>query len=246
MRNFLFIGGVARSGTSALCEMLNCHPEIALGMERYKNLAATGELFLRAESLFVKEKFFHFESCETNVPMVGGKYDDLYRDMERKFQKVTYVGDKVPSYYKHVDRLMNSFPGAKILIIWRPLADVAMSWERRSKDTSSWPSANGIEAAAKEWSVAVDTIIQAREKYRGSLVLLDYEEVFKAGNPIPKRLINWLGLEMTEDYRKGIGKLRKKAQMIADNRENANQEALNLASQPIFIEKENKLKSISI
>jgi len=246
MQNYLFIGGVARSGTSALCEMLNCHPEIAMGMERYKSLAANGELFSRAESLFVKEKFFDFEPCETNVPMVGGKYDELYRDMERKFQKVTYVGDKVPSYYKHVDRLMDSFPGAKIIIIWRALVDVAMSWERRSKDTSSWPSINGMEAAAKEWSVAMDTIIQARENHRGSLVLLDYEDVFKVGNPIPKRLINWLGLEMTEDYRRGIGGLRKKAQAIANNRENASQEALDLASQSKFIEVADKLKSISI
>ncbi|MGY2701665.1 sulfotransferase [Nocardioides sp. HB32] len=38
----LFLVGLARSGTTALLHVLNAHPEVVIGMERYKRVVSGG------------------------------------------------------------------------------------------------------------------------------------------------------------------------------------------------------------
>lgn len=54
---FLFAYGVGRSGTTALCEALNLHHKIVMGVERYK-YRMIGKSFLEVgPELFEKEQF---------------------------------------------------------------------------------------------------------------------------------------------------------------------------------------------
>ena len=92
IKKYLFVGGLARSGTSALTELLNGHSEIAIGMERYKYLFGNGELFTRGEELFEKQKFFEWSPTETNVQLDDKKYQRMYERIERKYHQVSYHG----------------------------------------------------------------------------------------------------------------------------------------------------------
>ena len=54
-KKFLFVGGISRSGTSTMAELLRAHPAIAMGRECYARLFREGDAFVPA--LFEKERF---------------------------------------------------------------------------------------------------------------------------------------------------------------------------------------------
>ena len=56
---------VGRSGTTALCEALNLHHKIDMGVERYK-YRMIGKSFLEVgPELFEKEQFFNYQPEDT-------------------------------------------------------------------------------------------------------------------------------------------------------------------------------------
>jgi hypothetical protein len=57
----LFLCGCPRSGTTELCRILNKHPHLSIGMERYKFIYEK-QLEKLNDNFFSKEKFFSFES----------------------------------------------------------------------------------------------------------------------------------------------------------------------------------------
>src|SRR5205807_10659654 len=59
-KRFLFVCGVPRSGTTALAQLLNYHPRIGIGIERFRSIAigSRGDEFRL--TLYRKERFFKF------------------------------------------------------------------------------------------------------------------------------------------------------------------------------------------
>ena len=60
-RRFLFVCGVARSGTTVLARLLNNHPQVAVGVERYKYRFMRRALPADPASLFTRERFFSYD-----------------------------------------------------------------------------------------------------------------------------------------------------------------------------------------
>ena len=86
---FLFACGVGRSGTTALCEALNLHDKIVMGVERYK-YRMIGKSFLEVgPELFEKEWFFNYQPEDTNVRIHGSaKYVSVYNATCAKIREV--------------------------------------------------------------------------------------------------------------------------------------------------------------
>src|SRR3954447_3438832 len=120
---YLFVGGPARSGTSAFVNLLNCHPRIALGTERYKRLYKAhpnglNAIFARwwagknrnqgdiGPHLFETERFFRYDKAETNIGAAKLKNPKF----GRKFERATYRGDKVPSVMRFYPQLSEKIP----------------------------------------------------------------------------------------------------------------------------------------
>ena len=61
----LIVTGVARSGTTALGELLNAHPLVGLGIERFKFQFLREDNF--SADLFTRERFFDFRPEDTNL-----------------------------------------------------------------------------------------------------------------------------------------------------------------------------------
>lgn len=217
---YLFVGGLARSGTSALCELLNGHSKISIGMERYKYSATSGKLFENGPELFTREKFFDWKDDETNIPVTAGKYAEMYSALASKYEETIYKGDKLPGYYRMVDKLLQSFPDAKIVLIWRPLLDVAMSWQRRSVDNTSWPAENDAFKAIARAKKDVQIIIKAAERHSDNLRIVGYESIFGSSKESAVSLIDWLGLDSNDkSFLTSLERLQKKSIKIANNRE---------------------------
>ena len=101
-RQFLFLRGVARSGTTALGSLMNLHSRVAIGVERYKTLAMSAKAQTSfAKDLFTYDRFFAHEEGDTNV-----KTPPVYESLKPKYHDALYVGDKIPRLYTKL-RLLN-------------------------------------------------------------------------------------------------------------------------------------------
>lgn len=190
------MAGLARSGTTALRRVLSAHPEIALGMERYKRLWSGGVDQITAD-LFEKDRFFDFSDGLTNLtPEVGERWSTNYAELEAKWDDATYVGDKMTTI--RFDRLHRMHPEAKFVFIVRDVDQVALSWERRAgnPDDQGWPERSDGEASVERWNLALKRIRRAVRQHPESAVVVEYGRFF--GDPDAtslKGVLAFLGLE---------------------------------------------------
>ncbi|WP_108661520.1 sulfotransferase family protein [Acuticoccus kandeliae] len=175
-KTILFVGGCPRSGTTALTRLLNCHPDILLGNERYywpmDKHHATPDLFDRARFLEIREGDTHSGARD---PYAGS-------DADQKFDGARYVGDKYPPIYRAYDFLAERFPDARVIAIVRNPFSVAESYEVRARnDGDDWrrDHAQGI----RDWSASVVRTAKAVESGM-KVTVVSYERLFAAGADI--------------------------------------------------------------
>lgn len=180
----VFVCGVPRSGTTALTEIMNLHPGVVIGVERYKTIWVRSHEVEGVEALFQKERFFDHRPEDTNVPLKGGLYGDLYRRAEEKFADAEIVGDKVPMLYKKIPFLTDHFPECRIVVILREPADVAKSWQARAdKPMDKWPEKNGYQMAVETWNASLEIVERQKKRLGDDLILLNYETCFGENGP---------------------------------------------------------------
>lgn len=177
---YLFACGVGRSGTTALCEALNLHDKIVMGVERYKHLMMSSDGFpSNVQALYEKDRFFEYRPTDTNILIDTKEYAAIYDAARAKFDDAVYVGDKTPGLYKKLPELRANFPGCQVIYILRKPETVAFSWQNRAnKGRANWPAANGYEACIKEWNRSLRIIEKHRVEWGDDLILLDYDTMF--------------------------------------------------------------------
>jgi hypothetical protein len=183
-RQFVFVCGIARSGTSALTRLLNSHPSVCIGMERYKYLWRDKRRRERdfTPELFEEERFFDFRASDTNIiPKPRTASSLLYRDMKGKFAAATHIGDKISlsNDYRLVAR---RFRPATFVYILRDIREVAASFNARAeKSNPSWPENIDFRVAVDRWNTANRrTLTFARRG--GDVTVVRYERLF-CGDP---------------------------------------------------------------
>lgn len=146
--NILFVAGPGRSGTTAFAQYLNQHPGILVCRERYKFVPKK----ITPEH-FAFERILDFREGETNQPReyhaaLLGKKDA---------GKVEWIGDKTPGYVKSFKALLKNNPGARFVVMYRPVEEVAESYDARSKSPDDpWlGGTNGFELGVREWNAAM-------------------------------------------------------------------------------------------
>jgi hypothetical protein len=204
-RRYLFVCGVARSGTTALTKLLNAHPKIAVGIERFKyHLGKAANRNLSAQELFTAERFFDFRPTDTNVVATRD-----YERLEAKFDACTVVGDKIPSLYRYADSLFVNFPGSTIVFITRDVETVAASWQKRADNPDDgWPDHNGHEAAVDEWNRGVEIALDLASRWPGRFLVVRYDQLFNGDPGVLEALVSSLGLEpdreLADAYRSSL------------------------------------------
>jgi hypothetical protein len=194
-KKFLFLCGVPRSGTTAMANLLNSHPKIAIGIERFKNVPRR-EI---TRDLFTKERFFDFRPSDTNV-----QQPRTYERLSCKFDSATLIGDKVPRYYTFYDDLFSRFDDCVIIYMLRQISAVALSWNARAQDSkdTAWPETNDYKRAVDEWNSSIETTRAAKEKYKNRLLIVEYERLFSGDILVLQRLLRKIGLTLSPEMRK--------------------------------------------
>ena len=191
--NVLFVAGPGRSGTSAFARYLNQHEEILICRERYK--------FIPEEvtpELFSFEKILDHQERETNLPR-----EYHVNLLSRKDPaKLKWVGDKTPSYVRSLEPLLKNNPGARFVIMYRPVEEVAESYESRSKNSEdSWLGGkNGFKLGIRDWNAAMrKTRNFIQDKREPRVLIVSYHDFFYRSESYVPLLSRFLGLEFDED-----------------------------------------------
>jgi glycosyltransferase involved in cell wall biosynthesis len=191
----LFIAGCPRSGTSALAFMLNEHPQIVLGFERFKRVRAQLDPFH-----FTPAQFFAPAAAETDI-----RGELLYERLRERWARgtVTVIGDKVPLYTRVLPQLLERFPRGRMVVMVRDLEDVAASFRRRAADPQDWwPAENDHRLAVQMWNEALAAAREAERFGEGERIfLLPYEPLLAGEERWLDALLAFVGLPPTERLR---------------------------------------------
>lgn len=194
----LFVAGLGRSGTTALTQVLSSHPDIALGVERFKRLYPLDEPV--SADLFSRARFFDFSDELTNLtPHSSPQWAKHYATMEAKWEQARYVGDKMVAI--RLQHTWSTLPQARFVCIVRDIEPVAASWETRAQnpDDLGWKSNQDAMGAVKRWNRALGRIRRAVKQRPEHAVVVEYDRFF--GDPAGQALGNvltWLGLDRTD------------------------------------------------
>lgn len=192
----LFVTGCQRSGTTAFTEYLNHHPEILVGVERYGRVSAK-EI---TPEMFTFERILDYSAEDSLRPR------EYYVDLLSKKdpERLKWIGDKFPGYAKWLRPLSENNPGAYFIILYRPIEEVAESWEARSKNPDDpWLGGkNGFELGVQMWNNIQQKTRKFVESGLGTGVLIvSYHDFFYHNEDCVPLLSRFLGIEFDDDVR---------------------------------------------
>ncbi|HEY7961888.1 MAG TPA: glycosyltransferase [Solirubrobacteraceae bacterium] len=196
----LFLAGCPRSGTSALAFLLNEHPRLAIGFERFKRVRAQLDPFQ-----FTPAQFFAPVTAETDI-----RGELLYARLRARWESGTVgvVGDKVPLYTRVLPQLLARFPAARVVVIVRDPLAVARSFRRRAADPEDWwPVENDHRLAIAMWNEALSCVREVQASWggegeeEGRAALLPYDALFAGDERWLGALCGFIGVPLTARLR---------------------------------------------
>ncbi len=188
--NYVFVMGIARSGTTIFTRVLNAHSNILIGIERYKLLAlqqSTRDQF--GPELFERDRLFDVRPTDTNVRQ------DLLLSEADNYEKKTWLGDKIPHLFKRDDVVFRRFPNARVFCMLRDGLDVALSWQARADSPrDKWPATNDFLAGIEKWNRANAKLWSLHMRFPGRINFVRYEDFFNGGGASLRRVLHVLDL----------------------------------------------------
>ncbi len=198
-QNYLFICGCPRSGTTALVNLLNHHPSIAIGMERYKHYATQENIHKINPDAFSSQYFFDLKKEQTNI-----MWETFYKNLVSKYQLRTnvFLGDKYPHYYKFYDRINEQFNNVKWIFIIRDIVDVALSYNvRAANPEDKWPENADYRKAVIHWNDSLSrTWKYIKHSQQDNLFVCEYERLFAYDREHFEALVNFLEIDSNFEF----------------------------------------------
>lgn len=140
-----FVCGVPGGGAETVAQLLNTHPQVVLGMERYGAAFRSGSL--DAATMWSKERFFG----NVEPPDAGAL---------AKFDAATVVGDKIEDLYRSFETLEAALPESRIVFVLRDPAFAVWAC-LLSDDRRGGQAEDEVGALLGEWLAAWDDAVAA-------------------------------------------------------------------------------------
>ncbi len=201
----IFIGGIHRSGTTLLRELLNSHPEICfwpndlpffvLYFEEYKNVDLNDlrNLHHLIEEIYNHE-FNNIISPGINIEQVLSELQHLdsvnimavieaFLLAHAKQQGYSRWGLKNPMLHNYADELFKTYPNAVMVHLVRDPRDCFASTMKK------WPHYK-LETLLDRWSKSVELAMSNSLKYQGSYFVIKYESLIHNPEPYVRRILD--------------------------------------------------------
>ncbi len=188
-QTFAFVLGCPRSGTTALTQLLNRHPAVAIGTERFSGPARRREL---TPAHYAPERFGRFEEGDTHH--MGERQDRVQTAVLNRIATAPVIGDKLPQLIGKVDQL-RAFPEPKLIFVLRNPFSVAESHDRRAaRKRQTWGTDRDHRVAVRKFNGAIRQIAQLEKSRRFKHLVVPYEQLFSVGDGVSK-IFEFLGLD---------------------------------------------------
>lgn len=200
-KQFLFIIGSPKSGTTWLQVMLAAHPQITTTVELTLFNRYTGP-WIRAW----KEEVANMEKCRwyQGLPFLWTEqefYCFLRKFLQEVYQKVvegkreaTHVLDKHPGYSMHIEEINKLLPNARFIHVIRDGRDVAVSMMSARREIGYGTST--IRESALAWKQHVKSAQVARQ-YPERYMEVRYEKLHTDGATTIESVFNFCGLSVS-------------------------------------------------
>ena len=225
-KNFLFVCGCPRSGTTVVTQLLNWHPRISLGVERY------GKLLYRNPKRYIPRifginRFFDIRQGDCFYDSFDYQaYSQPYCSefSRQKYQQSSYVGDKNPKLYQNYAVVSDNFAETnfKIIFILRDIYSVAESYNLRAHNPDDkWKAENDFKQAIVDWNESICAVSQVLKQQHENLIMVNYDDFFSnysfGKTKLPK-LFDFLDLKVDSDVLHGYQLLEENARKIAESK----------------------------
>ncbi len=190
----LFVAGCQRSGTTAFAEYLNQHPEVLVCRERYKYVPT--EVTIDHLSF---DRILDYREGETNVPR-----EYHVELLEKKDSgRLRWIGDKNPGYFRHYESLREYNPGARFIVLYRPVEEVAESFEARARDEGDlWPGHLDFEKGVQRWNLALEMTRDFIESgLNPNVLIISYHDFFYRNEVCIPLISRFLDVDIDESVR---------------------------------------------
>jgi hypothetical protein len=202
-KNYIFIIGSPRSGTTWLQLLINSHPNVASSLE-----LNTFSSYLSPMINSWKKEEHNYKSGKWNKGLptliddkefysyVDDFLGNIYQKVLDKNPGATHLLDKNPANTLHVDLINQLMPNSKFIHIIRDGRDVVVSWKNVKKNIGF--GYGSAREGAKVWK---DRVLKGQEakKLEGRYLEVRYEDLLVNGLPTVKGVYDFCGLEYTEE-----------------------------------------------
>lgn len=192
-KNFLFVTGLGRSGTSALGKLLNCSERIEVYTELYDPARLNGY------------ESSDFSQARLQAALQRHPFASDCTIFDRKHAISSWIGDKRPNFHFCLESTFDNLAKTQVVrtvFIQRDLRDVLRSSHHRSenRDDQFWRREHGMEYTVLLHNATVRLLLdlhQRRPEIYESIFFVGYHDVF-ANPACSLQIFDWLDVELTE------------------------------------------------
>lgn len=202
-KDFIFIFGSGRCGTTWLQAMMGCHPQVATTVQMtvfYTYIPDWLESW-KWETRFTEDS----EHWDVGLPVVWteDEFVEFLRDfIARVYSRVmaknpnaTHILDKHGEYRNHLDAINKFIPHARFIHMVRDGRDVALSL-KAAKDQWGWGSSSVPEAIV-DWKQFVEESQQGA-KFGDRFLEVKYEDLYQDGESVLRDVFEFCGLPVKD------------------------------------------------
>ena len=169
-KEYLFVSGLPRSGTTALGSLLNLSPDIALFVELYG--------YQRPYSPGC------FDEAVVRERLRGHRHERKNEEILEKSRCSRFLGDKRPNFIWRYPETMLQFERERVHIVhvMRSIEAVCASYQRRAEDPGDqrWTRARDFRRAIQDWNVTlgwVVDVLEERAESNANIIFVNYANV---------------------------------------------------------------------
>lgn len=204
-RRYLFVVGLMRSGTSVLYRLLNNHPQICLLYE--SDILAMGPLVwpsLRRHVWAERIDFWNRVLSRHGLDPVRSGLPGRVRSNVEAFEAVadayarskpgaTYLGGKSIRYCHCLGDIAKTFPDARFIVLWRPMAEIADSVRRSGQTSRYFMGVHRRRQLLQQYCELMDGVVMLRRMGR-AVHEISYRALVTAPADASRQLCSFLDL----------------------------------------------------